>query len=258
MTKPSCTYSLDQVRDSGLFSSARMEAIATEIDSRISTVHDSAGRVICASRIARFADGSAFVYPKMDHEDDWCYLKRQLLADILTPEELKMVNDHCHAGWNAAAEAKRFEKAEKLDSWDGWVTDGDHYWDSVETYLDERGDELDDLIADGTMADMTHLPAYLWVATPQQVIPDHLDVADVTEHYVCDRGWEDCGVDDLNGVKELQAALDAFVKANETVVSYTMDQSRVVLLAGYLAAKKRMDEADEECNRTGIHPIHQR
>ena len=112
------------------------------------------------------------------------------------------------------------------------------------------GDEIEDGSEEA-------VPLYLWVAEPQQVIT-HLDAADVTEHLICDRGWEDMGLDDCEGTKELQAALDAFVEANAGVVAYHMDQTRVVLLDAYLADYRRGREADDECNRTGIHPIHQR
>ena len=224
MTKPYCYHSLDQVRESGLISTARMDAIVADIESRISEPRTADGRSITSAKLATFPDGSLMLYPRTAHDPEGRYIRRELLSALLTPEELKIINDHCSSASSAAADAKRFEKAEKLTEWDGWVTDGDRYWDSVESYLDERGEPDED---DGEG------PTYLWVATPQQVIPD-LDVADVVEHYVTDRGWEDCSVDDLEGVKELQAALDVFVKANKQVVSYTPDTTRAVLLAGYL------------------------
>lgn len=243
MTKPYCSYSIDQVRDSGLLSTARMEAITAEIESRISEPRTADGRPITSAKLATFPDGALMLYPRMDHDSEGDYIRRELLGSILTAAELKLVNDQCHAGWTAAADAKRFEKATKLDSWDGWVTDGSHYWSDVETYLDERGDEL------GGAEEQPSTPPYLWVAAPQQVIT-HLDVSDVTEHLVCDRGWENMGVDDLEGVKDLQAALDAFVKANETTISYTPDYSRAVLLEPYLSAARD----NRICRETGIHP----
>ncbi len=110
------------------------------------------------------------------------------------------------------------------------MTDGDRFWRDVETYLDEVGEPEED-------EEPPSVPPYLWLATPQRVIPD-LDVADVMGHYVDDRGWEEMSVEfDLEGVPAFQAALDAFVEANKGVVSYTQDTSRCVLLDGYLRAK---------------------
>ncbi len=235
MTKPYCTYNLDQVRESGLIPAARMEAIIADIESRISEPRTPDGRPITSAKLVTFPDGTMMLYHRMDHDPDGDYMRRELLAVVLTPEELKLVNDQCHNASSAAREAARFEKAEKLDSWDGWVTDGDGYWDSVESYLDERDEE-----------DWTH--SYLWVATPQQVIPD-LDVDSVTEHHVTDRGHEDMTVDDLESVKELQAALDAFVAANALVVTYTMDTTRVVLLDAYIARYERLSSGIDPSQR---------
>lgn len=233
-----CSYSLDQVRDSGLIPPARMEAITADIESRISEPRTADGRPITSAKLATFPDGTLMLYPRMDHDPEGDYIRRELLGAVLTEAELKLVNADCHRGWRDAADAKHFAVAQKLESWDGWVTDGDRYWRDVETYLDERGDELEG------HEEQPFTPPYLWIATSQPVITDRLDVADVTEHYVSDRGWEDMDVDDLEGVKELQVALDAFVEANRGVVSYTQDKTRVVLLAGYLTAHKADAERD--------------
>lgn len=218
--KPYCYHSLAEVRTSGLLSLERMTAIEAEIESRISEPRTADGRPITSAKLAAFPDGTLMLYPRMDHDPEGQYLRRELLAAILTPDELKLVNRHSLSVQSERRDAARFEKAAKLDTWEGWVTDGDTYWDSVETYLDQREDN-----------DWEH--TYLWVAVPQRVIP-HLDVGDIVEHWVTDRGWEDMDTDDLEGVKELQAALDHFVEINKMVVSYVPDYTRAVLLAFYL------------------------
>ncbi len=79
-------------------------------------------------------------------------------------------------------------------------------------------------------------PKCVWAAQGQVVIPA-LEVGDVVEHYVCDRGWEDMNTDDLHGVTELQAALDQFVEANKGVLSYNPDYSTTILLAAWKEAR---------------------
>ncbi len=250
MKRPYCYPNLDEVRESHLIPAARMAAIDAEIESRITEPRTPDGHPITTAKLATFPDGKLMLYPRMDHDPEGTFIRRELLAEMLTLEELEMVNKHASGIANARADVKRFEKATKLDRWDGWVTDGESYWDSVEAYLDERGDDIED-------GEEEAVPLYLWVAEPQVVVPS-LDAADITEHWITDRGWEDCDLDAFDGVKELQAALDAFVALNAGVVAYHMDSTRVVMLDAYLCDKAAMKAADDECNRTGIHPIHQR
>jgi hypothetical protein len=42
--------------------------------------------------------------------------------------------------------------------------------------------------------------------------------------------WEDAELGDLNGVDELQAAIDAFNKANRPVVCWMVDYSTAILI----------------------------
>ncbi len=226
MTKPYCSYTLAQITDSGLISPDRMAAIRADVESRISEPRTPQGGIITTAKLATFPDGTLLLYPRMEHDPDGDFIRRELLAAILTPDELALVNKHCASGWSAANDARRFEKATKLDRWDGWVTDGERYAASVEEWLDDHGDEIED------GAEET-VPLYLWVAVPERVITSR-DVNDVFESQMCDRGWDEMSADDLNGVAELQAAIEAFVKANEGVVSYRMDPTRVVMLDAYL------------------------
>jgi hypothetical protein len=230
MTKPYCYHTPAEVRESGLLS-GRIDAIEAEIESRISEPRTADGKVITSAKLAAFPDGTLLLYPRMDHDPEGRYIRRELMAAVLTPDELKLVNDHCLSAQSAARDLARLEKATKLDHWDGWVTDGDGFWDSVESYLDEKGDEIE------TGAEEA-VPLYLWVAVPQQVVP-HLDVAGVVEHWIDDRGWEDCDLGAFEGVETLQAALDAFVQANAKVVSYSSDYTRAVMLNSYLAHDPR-------------------
>ena len=42
--------------------------------------------------------------------------------------------------------------------------------------------------------------------------------------------WEDAAVDDLNGVDELQTAVDAFNEANKSVTVWMVDCSTAILV----------------------------
>ncbi len=78
-------------------------------------------------------------------------------------------------------------------------------------------------------------PEYVWAAKPTTVIQG-LDVASVVEHRIEAHGWEDMDDNDLNGVAELQAALDKFEEANATVKSYWPDYTTAILLAPWKQA----------------------
>lgn len=227
MTKPYCQYSLDQIRQSGLFSQKRLAAIEAEVAARTQPCFDRDGKEITTAKMADLGEGGRYLYLRYDgnhHQEE--YMQKDILAVALTSDELKLVNDRCTEGWRQQVEAKRFEAATKLDQWDGWVTDGDRYWDCVEAYLDERGDEILD-------AGEGEIVPYLWAAKPRQVIPS-LDVSDVADHYIDNVGWEDMEISDLKGLPELQAALDAFVKANGNIVSYWPDYTKAIMLTNYL------------------------
>ena len=251
--QPHFYLSLDQVRESGLLSPERMAAVEAEIERRISIPRDEQGRPIETARLADLSPWPRYLYPRMDHDPNWLYIRREIMAVVLTEQEREFLDKHALSAASARRNEAAFEKARKVlaSEWDGWVTDGDNYWESVEAYMDANADRLLD---DGEP--YTH--KHLWAAKPRQVIVGR-DVTDVFESQMCDRGWDDMDVDDLNGVAELQKALDAFVEANRSVISYSVDYGVAVMLdAETMDRAKRMREADEECNRTGIHPIYQR
>jgi len=223
--RPSFYLSVAQVRESGLLTPERWAELEAEMERRLSLPRDSEGRSITSHILADLSPYGRYLYPHMDHEPNWGYPKKEILSVILTDQERAFLEKHALGAQSARRDAQRLEKADKIlwSLWDGWVTDDDRYWESVGEYLDEVSEGDDPLTDDNAQV------AYLWAARPQVVIHD-LDASDVVEHLVCDRGWEDMGIDDLNGVKELQSALDAFVKANETVVSYTPDYTKAIIL----------------------------
>lgn len=114
-----------------------------------------------------------------------------------------------------------FDKAAKIASKD-WSGDQcyyeDHYFDSVEDFLDW---------AENNFIEPSHYPEYIWQAHNQGV--RKADIEDVIANCV-DSLWEDADYSDLNGVDELQAAIDAFNKANESITVWMVDYSTAIIL----------------------------
>lgn len=116
----------------------------------------------------------------------------------------------------AKREAERFEAAKKITAaeYDGeHVYLGDNYYDSVEDAIDQflEGQE----------------PEYVWACTTHGIRQAELE--DVTQNIV-ENLWEDADTNDLNGLDEMQAAIDAFNKANESLQLWEPDYSTAILV----------------------------
>lgn len=127
----------------------------------------------------------------------------------------------------AKQERERFEKAEKITEWGGWVfCDGnygykDGYFESVSDLMDWIGDHN---------ADYPQLEInleYVWPCKETEFVC--VDVDDIYER-IEERGYEDFERGSLVGTNELEAAIAVFEKANESIVSYEPDYSRALLL----------------------------
>ena len=111
-------------------------------------------------------------------------------------------------------EAERFEKAKKITEAEytgDHVYCGDQYYESVDDAIDQylEGQE----------------PEYVW-ACHTHGIPT-IDLEDCTTNII-DNMWDDANYDDLNGVEELEAALAAFNKANESIQLWEPDYSTAI------------------------------
>lgn len=133
-----------------------------------------------------------------------------------------LVCDACRAADESAKERERFEKAEKLTAWDGWVylegTGREGYSESLSDFYDNWGDNHDE---------GGEPPKYVWACQPRKIVKAHLD--DILEPMM-DDAYEDFDPETLNGLDELQAALDKFNAANKGAISYEIDYSKAVLL----------------------------
>lgn len=221
--KPYLQDDWSTIKGSGLLSHERITELEAELDRRIRPLIVD-GKDIPSARLVD-APSSCYIimveaqgsYSLMD------YHRKGLLAELMTPEELKTLNDFASTCFEEKREATNYANAAKVSDreYEGGVWWGDDYFGEMEEMLDRLMWDCED---------PEDIPEYVWAAKPTVVIPE-LDASDVVEHYVCDRGWEDMDVNDLNGVDELQAALDAFVKANEGVVSYYPDHKLAVVIS---------------------------
>lgn len=116
----------------------------------------------------------------------------------------------------AEKERNRFEKACK-------ITEAEYDGDMV--YLDDRfSDCVEDAIDQFLEG---HEPEYVW-ACRNVGVP--LANADSIIENLVENMWEDADFSDLNGVKELDAAIDEFNKANRTINVYQPDYTTAILV----------------------------
>lgn len=235
--RPTMYHSVDQVASSGLLSAERVSELLADIERRIERVYDAEKRLIQNAFIACFPNGDRMLYTRAAHDPQNTYARRELLASLLTDDEINLINDLYHTAHCERQDAERFAKAQHIDeaNWSGSVFWGDQWYDSLEAFWDVwvsdhcNWDSEQKRFVLGSGDDEVEVPRYVWAAQSQAVIPS-LDVGDIVDHWVCDRGWEDMGTNDLNGLKELQQALDDFVQANSPVVSYAPDWTKAIIL----------------------------
>lgn len=133
-----------------------------------------------------------------------------------------LVCDACRAADEIAKEHERFEKAEKLTTWDGWVylegIGSEGFSQSLSDFYDNWADEHDE---------GGELPKYVWACKVNHFV--NADVSDITDR-MADEAYEDWDADTLDGLDELKAALAKFNEVNAAVCSYQPDYSKAILL----------------------------
>jgi len=122
----------------------------------------------------------------------------------------------CQRKKERAAEVARFEKAEKLTSFDGWLFYGDKYYETMCDLLDDIDDDAD-------------IPEYVWATTVCHFV--RLEIGAVEELSVdVDSAYEDFD-SAPDGLDELKTSIEAFNKANAHHISYMVDYSKAVLVS---------------------------
>lgn len=132
--------------------------------------------------------------------------------------------DTCdRAEWIAkqkAAESERFASAEKLQVFDGAVF--------LEGVGSEFFESLDDLVEYLEDDDPEVWPGYCWACADNGA--PAATTEDITERLTSEM-WEDADENDLNGMPELIAAVDAFNLANQSIHVWHPDYTKAVLIA---------------------------
>lgn len=133
-----------------------------------------------------------------------------------------LVCDACRSAAEVEKERERFDKAEKLTTWDGWVfLEGigrEGFSESLSDFYDNWADEHDE---------GGELPKYVWACEANHFV--RADVSDIT-WAMEGEAYEDFDFDTLEGLDELKAALAKFNEANSAVCSYQPDYSKAILL----------------------------
>jgi hypothetical protein len=124
--------------------------------------------------------------------------------------------DECVKSSRLIKEHDRFTKAEKLTEWDGPVfCDGvdTEYFECVSHFLDfcEPGDE----------------PQYVWTCDKIPFVTGLLDC--ISEH-ISEAAYDDFGLSDLHGLKDLKEAITKFEAANKGHVLYRINYNRALLI----------------------------
>lgn len=138
------------------------------------------------------------------------------------PDTWTNLHKSCHEDERRRRHAERFDKAEEVADYDGWVCV--EPWGPQDGYF-ASAEEAEEYIWD-VHEDGDELPE--WAFCCERVEPRWPDVSDIVERFADDmyEGYED----HLNGTKELEAALKAFAEANADLCSWTVDYTRKVRL----------------------------
>lgn len=81
-------------------------------------------------------------------------------------------------------------------------------------------------------------PEYVWAA--KDIGLRKATIEDLVER-ILEEAWEDADIDDLNGVEELQKAVDSFNDANAGVSVYMVDYNEAIVLDEDILAEWRME-----------------
>jgi len=220
-----CKYTIEQISESGLLSEARVVELKEKLRTLPYEAFTKDGKRIPNVMVAPTINGdNAFV---IGHGDAIGFMNRHVLQTLLTHEESAAIDAHCTSAIRAKREAFLVAKAKAegqiipAEKWDGGVFLDDEYYRSVEDFIEDMED----------IEENYELPKYLYAAKPHKVVNGDRLYDDILEQLTED-GWEDISDNDFYGLDELKTAIEAFAKANESVVVYHPDCSTLIDMAG--------------------------
>ena len=155
-----------------------------------------------------------------EDEANWCHGNHLCACGNKVTQSYRRICDECQSKeWReqeSNRETERFEKATKIHESEyrgDHVYDNDQFYDCVEDAIDgyAKGQK----------------PEYVWAC--KEVSLPRADLEDVTSNLL-DSMWEDADTSDLNGVEELESALEAFNKDNESIQMWNVDYSTAILV----------------------------
>ena len=114
-------------------------------------------------------------------------------------ERYHTICNSCQRKKEHVAEVARFEKAEKLSTFDGWLFHGDKYYETIGDLLDDIDDDAD-------------IPEYVWATTSCHFV--RLDIGAVEELTVDGDSAYEYFDDTPCGIDELKTAIEEFNKAS--------------------------------------------
>lgn len=167
-----------------------------------------------------FCSTCRVVYADKDGAD-WCHGERLCACGNKIPQHDRgrKCNECRSKEWQEKErkrEAERFDAATKISESD---YKGEHVY-SNDKYYDSVADAIDGYLEG-------HEPEYVWACQDKRLPP--IDLEDVTCNLL-DNMWEDADTSDLHGIDELEAAIEAFNKANESILMWEPDYSIAILV----------------------------
>jgi len=142
------------------------------------------------------------------------YLKEDIAKDCCAPKFCqscgKQLNNYM-LKCDSCIEKQRFEKAEKLNEWEGKVYHNDEYYDSVEEFIESCEDNENEI------------PEYIYVAEPRKWKGLNIDL---------DSQLEDEYEDAIENIVEITELEEFLKKWNEkqNIISFVPNFKKVVMI----------------------------
>lgn len=158
----------------------------------------------------------------------WLYCS--VVANLLTDEEVEILNRDANEAWRVDQETKRYDKAEKIpeSDWRGPVyCEGlgynDGYFSSIEDLHDDVADSVENEEEDFGDCKID----YVWACDSAPVCQLNLD--SILERET-EEAYEGFDTDELKGYDELATAIEKFNELNKDYINYMPNFKKCIIL----------------------------